>query len=231
MNPLIYFTADTGFHPIENYDDSKEIILTIYSAIGFSVAMLVLAASPGPGVFATIARALASGFRPSLAVICGIVLGDVIFLLFAAFGLAMVARSLGNLFFIVKICGGAYLIWLGIKIWLEKPRLAHANQNLNTQSRWGNVATGLVITLSNPKVILFYCGFLPTFLDLSALTFIDLVMVVTIITIVLGCVLGTYAFLASRARRMFTNQQAVRRLHRAAGGVMVAAGVAIAVRS
>jgi len=70
--------------------------LTIYSAIGFSVAMLILAASPGPGVFATVARALASGFRPALAVICGIVLGDIIFLLFAAFGLSMVARVLGN---------------------------------------------------------------------------------------------------------------------------------------
>ena len=205
--------------------------MTFYSAIGFSVAMLVLAASPGPGVFATIARALASGFRPSLVVICGIVLGDVIFLLFAAFGLAMVARSLGNLFFIVKICGGAYLIWLGVRIWLEKPRPVTPNLNVNTHSRWGNFATGLVITLSNPKVILFYCGFLPTFLDLSALTLIDLVIVVTIITIVLGCVLGTYAFLASRARRMFTNQQALRRLNRAAGGVMVATGVAIAVRS
>jgi threonine/homoserine/homoserine lactone efflux protein len=205
--------------------------LTFYSAIGFSVAMLVLAASPGPGVFATIARALASGFRPSLVVICGIVLGDVIFLLFAAFGLAMVARSLGNLFFIVKICGGAYLIWLGVRIWLEKTGPVTPNLNVNTHSRWGNFATGLVITLSNPKVILFYCGFLPTFLDLSALTPIDLLIVVTIITIVLGCVLGTYAFLASRARRMFTNQQALRRLNRAAGGVMVATGVAIAVRS
>ena len=205
--------------------------MTFYSAIGFSVAMLVLAASPGPGVFATIARALASGFRPSLVVICGIVLGDVIFLLFAAFGLAMVARSLGNLFFIVKICGGAYLIWLGVRIWFEKPRPVTPNQNVNTHSRWGNFVTGLVITLSNPKVILFYCGFLPTFLDLSALTLIDLVIVVTIITIVLGCVLGTYAFLASRARRMFTNQQALRRLNRGAGGVMVATGVAIAVRS
>ena len=102
---------------------------------------------------------------------------------------------------------------------------------MNTHSRWGNFATGLAITLSNPKVILFYCGFLPTFLDLSALTLIDLVIVVTIITIVLGCVLGTYAFLASRARRMFTNQQALRRLNRAAGGVMVATGVAIAFRS
>ena len=205
--------------------------MTIYSAIGFSVAMLVLAASPGPGVFATVARALASGFRPSFAVICGIVLGDVIFLLFAVFGLSMVARALGNMFFIVKICGGAYLIWLGVRIWFKKPAPDTGNQNRNVLSQWGNFATGLVITLSNPKVILFYCGFLPTFLDLSALTFLDLVIVVTIITIVLGCVLGTYAFLASRARRMFTNQQAVRRLNRAAGGVMVAAGVAIAIRS
>jgi threonine/homoserine/homoserine lactone efflux protein len=205
--------------------------LTVYSAIGFSVAMLVLAASPGPGVFATVARALASGFRSAFAVICGIVLGDVVFLLFAVFGLSMVARALGNMFFIVKICGGAYLIWLGVRIWLKKPEPVTGNQNQNIHSQWGNFATGLVITLSNPKVILFYCGFLPTFLDLSALTLIDLVIVVTIITIVLGCVLGTYAFLASRARRMFTNQQAVKRLNRAAGGVMVAAGVAIAIRS
>ena len=205
--------------------------MTVYSAIGFSVAMLVLAASPGPGVFATIARALASGFRPSLAVIGGIVLGDVIFLLFAAFGLSMVARALGNMFFIVKICGGVYLIWLGVRIWFKKTEPDTGNQNRNVQSQWGNFASGLVITLSNPKVILFYCGFLPTFLDLSTLTPIDLVIVVTIITLVLGCVLGTYAFLASRARRMFTNRQAVRRLNRAAGGVMVATGVAIAIRS
>jgi threonine/homoserine/homoserine lactone efflux protein len=211
--------------------DEKEKNLTIYSAIGFSVAMLVLAASPGPGVFATIARALASGFRPSLAVICGIVICDLIFLLFAAFGLSMVARALGNFFFIVKICGGAYLIWLGVRIWLKKPEPVTANQYLKPHSRWGNLATGLVITLSNPKVILFYCGFLPTFLDLSALTLADLVIVVTIITIVLGGVLTTYAFLASRARRMFTSRKAAGRLNRAAGGVMVATGVAIAIRS
>jgi threonine/homoserine/homoserine lactone efflux protein len=93
------------------------------------------------------------------------------------------------------------------------------------------LVSGLIITLSNPKVILFYCGFLPTFLDLSTLTIIDLAFVVVIITAVLSGVLTTYAYLASRARRMFTNQRAVKRLNRAAGGVMVAAGVAIAVRS
>ena len=205
--------------------------MTVYSAIGFSAAMLVLAASPGPGVFATVARALASGFRPSFAVICGIVLGDIIYLLLAAFGLSVVARALGNMFFIVKLCGGAYLIWLGVRIWLKKPSPVTANQNQNIHSQWGNFATGLVVTLSNPKVILFYCGFLPTFLDLSVLTLVDLIIVVTIITIILGGVLGIYALLASRARRMFADQQAVRRLNRTAGVVMVGAGLAIAIRS
>ena len=205
--------------------------MTLYSAFGFAMAMLVLAASPGPGVFATTARAIASGFRPALAVIWGIVLGDVIFLLFAAFGLSMVARALGSLFFMVKICGGAYLAWLGIKIWLQKPEPVQSHQYSNSRSTWDNFASGLMITVSNPKVILFYCGFLPTFLDLSALTIFDLALVVAIITSVLSCVLITYAYLASRARRMFTNERAVKRLNRAAGGVMVAAGVAIAVRS
>ena len=205
--------------------------MTLYSAFGFAVAMLILAASPGPGVFAATARAMASGLRPALAVIWGIVLGDIVFLMFAAFGLSMVARVLGNLFFLVKICGGAYLVWLGIKIWFQKPELVQSHQNSTARSNWGNFISGLVITLSNPKVILFYCGFLPTFLDLSTLTIIDLALVAVIITLVLSGVLITYAYLASRARKLFTNERAVKRLNRAAGGVMVAAGVAIAVRS
>ena len=205
--------------------------MTLYSAFGFAAAMVILAASPGPGVFATTARAMSSGFRPALALIWGIVLGDIIFLLFAVFGLSMVARVLGKLFFIVKICGGAYLVWLGIKIWLQEPEAVPTHRNSATRSNWGNFASGLLITLSNPKVILFYCGFLPTFLELSALTMIDLAIVVGMITIVLSGVLATYAFLASRARKIFTNERAVKRLNRAAGGVMVTAGVAIAVRS
>ena len=205
--------------------------MTLYSTIGLSVAMLVLAASPGPGVFATVARALASGFLPALAVIIGIVLGDIIFLMFAFFGLSIIAQALGDLFFIVKICGGAYLIFLGIRIWMREPALASNEDGNHNRPGWENFVSGLVVTLSNPKVILFYCGFLPTFLDLSALTLSDLALVVGIITTVLACVLSTYALLASRARSMFTNIKAARRLNRAAGTVIVATGVAIATRS
>jgi len=205
--------------------------LTIYSAIGLSAAMLVLAASPGPGVLATVARALSSGFRSALAVIAGIVIGDIVFLLFAVFGLSIIARALGEFFFIVRVCGGAYLIWLGIGIWLKTPVLDDKGQDIPRRSQWKNFTGGLLITLSNPKVILFYCGFLPTFLDLSALTLPDLTVIVFIVTTVLASVLAVYAFLASRARQMFTRPKAALRLNRAAGGVMVATGVFIASRT
>ncbi|NNG00557.1 MAG: LysE family translocator [Desulfobacteraceae bacterium] len=205
--------------------------MSYISLVSLALAMLVLAASPGPGTFATVARALASGFRPALAVICGIVLGDIIFLMFAVFGLSVVAKAMGELFIFVKICGGVYLIWLGLKIWLSKSSAVEPGQARANPSRSGNFIGGLLITLSNPKVILFYCGFLPTFMDLSSLTAIDITLVAGIVTLVLATVLTTYAYLAGQARKLFSSETAVKRLNRTAGGVMIATGVAIAVKS
>ena len=204
--------------------------MTIYSAIGFSLAIIILAATPGPGMFATIARALASGFREAFTLICGIVFGDIIFLLFAIFGLSIVAQALGDLFFIVKIFGGIYLIFLGIKIWRQKTDNTNNTYKQNNKTRLGNFTSGFLITLANPKVILFYCGFLPTFLDLQTLTMIDLAIIVTIVFTGVTCVLGTYAFLASRTRQMLTSQKTIKKFNQAAGGVMVATGVALVTR-
>lgn len=80
--------------------------MTIEFTFAFALAMLVLAATPGPGVFASVAQALSSGFRSSIDVIAGIVVGDLLFLTLAIFGLSAVAYALGELFFIVKIMGG-----------------------------------------------------------------------------------------------------------------------------
>ena len=204
--------------------------MTIYTAIGFLLAIIILAATPGPGMFATIARALASGFHEAFTLICGIVVGDIIFLLFAIFGLSIVAQIMGEFFFIVKICGGIYLIFLGLKIWFREPDSTTSNYKQSTKSRIGNFTSGILITLANPKVILFYCGFLPTFLDLTALTITDMIVIVTIVATGVTCVLGTYAFLATRTRQMFTNKKTAIRFNRTAGGVMVAAGVALVAR-
>lgn len=193
--------------------------------------MLILAASPGPGVFATVARSLASGFRPAMAVIIGIVVGDIIYLMFAIFGLSIVAQTLGEFFIIIRVCGGIYLFWLGLKIWFSKPPETESKQLYEKQSQLGNIISGLLITLSNPKVILFYCGFLPTFLDLSTLNVIDIALITCVITIVLTTVLTIYAGLASHARQLLSSPKAIKRLNRSAGGVMMATGVIISTKA
>ena len=204
--------------------------MTLSACIGLSLAMLILAASPGPGVMATTGRALASGFRPALMVICGIVLGDILFLLLATFGMSIVAGMLGELFFLIKIVGSCYLLYLGIRMWRTAAPSAPASPTTQPSGALGNFISGLVITLSNPKVILFYCGFLPTFLDLSNLTPTDLLLVVTLLSTILGGVLSCYGYLASRARHLFVRPRAVNRLNKTAGGVMIAAGASLALR-
>jgi len=193
--------------------------------------MLILAASPGPGVFATVARSLASGFRPALAVIIGIVVGDIIYLMFAIFGLSIVAQRLGEFFIIIRVCGGIYLFWLGFKIWFSKLPETESKQLYEKQSQLGNIISGLLITLSNPKVILFYCGFLPTFLDLSTLNVIDIALIACVVTIVLSTVLTIYACLASHAWQLLSSQIAIKKLNRSAGGVMMATGVVVATKA
>ena len=94
--------------------------MTLLSILAFSGAMFLLAITPGPGVFATISRAMASGFTNASFVVLGIVLGDIIFLLLAIFGLSTIAVYLGDLFVFVKYAGGLYLLYLGFKILSSK---------------------------------------------------------------------------------------------------------------
>jgi len=204
--------------------------MSLLSIFSLFIALFVLAATPGPGVFATISRSLASGFVPSLAVIAGIVTGDIVFLMFAILGMSVIAQAMGNFFVVVKFIGAAYLIFLGIKIWRSKPVPVQEIKG-GKNKKFGNYLSGLVITLSNPKVILFYCGFLPTFMDLSSLGSVDICIVAITISIVLSSVLIFYAYLANQARAFFSSPYSVKRLNRTAGGVMIAAGVAIAAKS
>ncbi|MDD2385018.1 MAG: LysE family translocator [Sulfurospirillaceae bacterium] len=197
--------------------------MSVVSLLSFGLAMFVLAVSPGPGVFATIARALASGFASTLIFIAGIVLGDIIFLLAAIYGLSTIAMYMGEVFIAVKYLGGAYLIYLGYTILKSHAKAANIHA-LREPSKKANFLSGLSITLGNPKVILFYLGFLPTFMDLKALTFSDVMMVGSVVVGVLFSVMAVYAYVASRAKHLFQSPQAIRKLDIGAGSVMMGAG-------
>lgn len=202
--------------------------MSLLSVFALASAMFILALTPGAGVFATVSRAVTSGLSHASVVVLGIVIGDVIFLLFAIFGLSLLAESLGNLFVFVKYAGGSYLIWLGFIMWTSDTTERTVDGVLEL-SWMENFLSGLLITLGNPKVILFYLGFLPTFIDLDRLTVSDMLIVISIVAIVLGGVMMGYAVTADRARLLFSNQQGKQRMNRLAGAVMaVVGGVLIA---
>jgi threonine/homoserine/homoserine lactone efflux protein len=209
----------------------KGVDMDSVSIAGLSIAIFVLAASPGPGVFATIARALSTGLNRTLCLIAGIVFGDLVYLMLAIFGLSVIAHALGDLFTLVRIGGGIYLVWLGIKIWKSKTTYSNADRKESNNLGSGDFFTGLLITLSNPKVILFYCGFLPAFMDLKILSAMDITIVACVVASVVISVLTIYAYLASKMRLFFSDDKARKKVNRFAGGTMMAAGVAIAVKS
>lgn len=204
--------------------------MTLFSMIAFAIAMFLLAITPGPGVFATVSRGLVSGFSNASFVVLGIVLGDIIFLLLAIFGLGVIAEYLGDLFIFVKYIGGLYLVYLAYKILTSKD---HENdmEAVKELSWQKNFLTGLIITLANPKVILFYLGFLPTFMELQALTMVDIAIICSIVIVVLGGVMLFYAYTASGAKMIFKSKKAKKKMKVASAGVMATAGTSIVIRA
>jgi len=200
--------------------------MTLWTMLTMAGAMLLLALTPGPGVFATVSRALASGFKASLFVIMGIVTGDLIFLLFAIFGLSALASLLGDFFILVKYMGALYLLWLGWRVWTSK----HTDVALTAtteKAAFSSYLSGLMITLGNPKVILFYLGFLPTFIDLKTVTVQEIFIIALIVSTVLGLTMLGYAYMAAKAKQMLRSSRSERIMHRVAGGVMITTGAAL----
>ena len=204
--------------------------MTLISTLALAGAMLILAITPGPGVFATVARSLASGMKHSSFVVLGIVTGDLVFLLFAIFGLATIAEHLHGLFVFIKYVGAAYLIYLGVKLYLSKPDKVQVDAAADLSWK-SNFIAGLFITLGNPKVILFYLGFLPAFVDLAALRGLDIVVIATVVSLVLGLTMLAYAYTASKARYFFQNPRSQRWINRSSGCAMITTGSVLATKT
>jgi threonine/homoserine/homoserine lactone efflux protein len=201
----------------------------VYFALTATIAVAAL--TPGPAVTAIVARAIADGVRPALAINAGIVTGDLLFFALAAAGMAAAARSLGDLFAVVQWLGAAYLAWQGILLWRFQPRASAASAGAAHELHfWRNYVAGLLLMFGHVQAMLFYAALLPGFADLSQLTAADLALVALTLIVVIGGINSGYALLASRARAFFADPQAQRMLHRAAGSLMLLAAVLVATR-
>ncbi|HLS98941.1 MAG TPA: LysE family transporter [Porticoccaceae bacterium] len=161
------------------------------------VAMAVMAAMPSLSVLTVVSRATAAGLWQGLAVALGIVLADLLFILLAVVGLAVVADAMGEFFGWVKCLGGLYLLWLGITTWRSGVGARRAKE-LAAPSRASSLGAGFMVTLADHKAMLFYLGFLPAFVDLAALSPGDTLWILLIAAVAVGGVKSAYAVLAWR---------------------------------
>ena len=195
----------------------------------FAAAFFVLAVSPGPGLAAILSRALGGGVSAGLAVTFGLIVGDALFLAAAMIGLSAIAIALGPMFQLVKYAGAAYLIWLGVQA-LRAAGTAVSISARGPASLWQDAGLGLMVTLGNPKPILFYGALLPTFLDLARVTAADFVTLMLVVAGVSFLVYAGYMLAVERARRLLASTPAIKRLNRATGVMLLGSGVAVAVR-
>lgn len=207
-----------------------ESSLTPGSIAALFGSMIVLAFIPSVSVLVVSARSAAGGFTHGVFTTIGIVVGDIIFILLAIYGLSVVAELMGSRFSLVKYLGGAYLIWLGIKLWISKPGTGEVENNIEP-SLLSSFLTGLFITLGDQKAILFYLGFFPAFLDLSSVSLADTSIIILIATLAVGGAKLVYAYMADRASLFLSSSSATKIINIVAGTVMVGVGVLLAVKT
>lgn len=204
--------------------------MTLYSAVALTVAMFFLAATPGPGVLLTVSQSLASGFRSSVPVILGIISGDLLFVLLALFGMAAVVDSFPLAFKGVQLFGILYLCWLAWRYWSRKPRADQVSE-AETTTPGARFACGFMTIFADPKVILFYIGFLQTFISVEQIALLDAVLATSIIIGVIATVMTFYALVATQARRWLQSHALERSLNRFAGLVMLISAVGLTVNA
>jgi len=199
-------------------------IMNINLLIAFFIGMTILAATPGPGVFGSMAKAAAEGFKMSLFFIGGLVLGDIIFFNLALLGLSAIAKMLGGMFIAIRIAGGLYLVYLGVRMF----RSSQFSTNVKTNSgknKWQTCLSGLLLTLGNPKPILFYASVLPTIINFNEVRFIDALLMMAILVLVSFSVVGTYSYIASLSHRIQMSEKMQKWINQTAGFVMSAVGI------
>ena len=198
------------------------------SAHAFAVfipAALVLLAIPGPAVLYIIATSVEGGRRHGLLSVAGVHIGSLVHVVAAVAGLSALIVSSAIAFSTVKYVGAAYLVYVGIRKWLERDESAELEARPPRSGR--RVFTqGIVVNVLNPKTALFFLAFLPQFIDRDRTVWTQ-IAVLGLCWVALGLVSdGAYALAGGTIGRFIRRRRKAVRY--ASGGIFVGLGAVAA---
>jgi len=198
--------------------------LNLYLA--FVAACIALALLPGPIVTLLIANGLRHGTRAALINIAGAQVGLAIVIGIVAVGLTSLMATMGYWFDWVRFAGAAYLVWLGVKLIRSPVQGIHVDTP-PPPPRGGFFLQGLLVLLSNPKVLVFFGAFIPQFMDMSKDHVSQVTLLGVTFMVIAGMTDAVYALLAGRARHFFSARR-TRLMSRVSGGFMIGGGIWLA---
>jgi leucine efflux protein len=189
----------------------------------FCAAVLLFLALPGPGTFALLTSTSKGGFRAGAAATFGLIIGDQVLLWLAVAGVAALLAAHPAAFKAVQYGGAVYLAWIGFRLIFA--REGQASPIHIEPRRYARQA--FLITLLNPKAIVFYMAFFPLFIDPAThrggVTFVAMAATIAAITAIYCLTLC--AFAQAVAKKVKANRRVARWLERVAGVFLIGFGI------
>lgn len=204
--------------------------MTLVALALFAGALFLNAGTPGPSVAALVAQVLTRGPRAVLPFLAAMWIGEAAWLTAAVAGLSLVAERLHEVFVVVKWAGVLYLLWLAVGLW-RRPDEATRDDAGPASGGWRLFATGLSITVGNPKIMVFYVALLPTLVDMTRIDLLAWAELTAVQIAVMAFVDLSWVGIAGRARRFLASPRAMRLTRRAGALAMGGAAAAIATRA
>ncbi len=204
--------------------------MDISTWLAYLAVTLIVAATPGPGIFFAISTSIQFGWHR----VCFSALGNIVglFLLSSvtAAGLGALLKTSALLFFILKIAGGCYLFYLGFRQWNSKINIfSYIEDKSKTEeikiTNMQLFVKGLLVAITNPKGVLFFSALFPQFIKIDN-DFIPQFIILTI-TIML-CTFTSwliYAYIVTYAKTYFSNEYRVKWFNHISGSVFMLLGI------
>ena len=203
--------------------------MTLHTWLIYLLAATGLSLSPGPNGLLALTHGALHGRRKALYTVFGGALGFITVIALSMFGIGALLKASLTWLTVMKWLGAAYLIWLGIQVWRSPPIGIELCGSTQPRAGWSLFRQGALSALTNPKGLLFFAAFLPQFIDPGRSLLLQFVIMAGTFAMI---EIATEVFIASMAHRISPWLRRVgRRFNQACGGVFVAIGIALPLRS
>jgi len=187
------------------------------------VLATALMALPGPSVLLTIAHSLSFGWRRALLTVSGATLGIAVQLLVAVIGIGGLISFVAATFDVLRWAGAAYLIYIGVKVWRNAGELAALGSAVDARPN-GLLMQGLVITVFNPKSLLFIAAFLPQLVDVHRPVGAQFLIIVPVFLLIAFVVTSAWAIVSGLINSFIKRSGTLAILFRLAAVMIVLSG-------